>query len=108
MFRLVVGRHELGWGGNRANTVDLQKRITALQTEVAKWKALAERRQRSRCGFVSAIAVLILALGFIVGVYSAALKQTAAGLALANLGRADRRAADCARCCRRDGDGPGA
>ena len=83
MFRLVVGRHELGWGGNHASTADLQKRITALQADVAKWKALAERRQHLRRGFVSAIAVFILALGFALGVYSAALKQTAADLALA-------------------------
>ena len=84
MFRLVVGRHELGWGGSRASAADLQRRITALQADVAKWKALAEHRQRLRRGLVLAIAAFILVLGLVLGVYSAApITQAATNLALA-------------------------
>jgi hypothetical protein len=84
MFRLVVGRHQLGWGGNEADAADLQKRISALQDDVGKWKALAERQRRVRRGLVSAAAAFILAVGFALGVYSAApFKQAAADLAVA-------------------------
>ncbi len=75
-----MGRHEFGWGGSRAR----QKRGTALQADVAKWKALAEHRQRLRRGLVLTIAALILVLGLALGVYSAApITQAATKLALA-------------------------
>jgi TPR repeat protein len=82
MFRLVVGRHQLGWGGDQASAADVQKRIAALEADVAKWQAEAERRQHFRRGLASVIAVLALALGFVLGLYGGPIKQTAADLAL--------------------------
>src|SRR6266511_1990376 len=84
-----------GLGRNRAEEAALQERVTALQTALARCKATARRWTELRGGLVAAIAALMLALGFVLGLYSGPLKQAAVDL-VAALGLAPpvRNAAD--------------
>ncbi len=93
-----------GLGRNRAEEAALQERVTALQTALARCKATARRWTELRGGLVAAIAALMLALGFVLGLYSGPLKQAAVDL-VAALGLAPPvRNADAAIAAYQDSD----
>jgi TPR repeat protein len=72
-----------GLGRDRADEAVLKERVTALQAALDKCKATARRWTELRLGFVAAIAMVCLALGFVLGLYSGPLKQAAVDLAAA-------------------------
>jgi hypothetical protein len=72
-----------GLGRDRADEAVLKERVTALQAALDKCKATAGRWTELRLGFVAAIAMVCLALGFVLGLYSGPLKQAAVDLAAA-------------------------
>jgi TPR repeat protein len=93
-----------GLGRDRADEAVLKERVTALQAALATCKDTARRWSRWRHGLLASTAVLCLALGFVLGLYSAPLKQSGADLA-ATLGLAPApRNADAAIAAYQNGD----
>jgi uncharacterized protein len=82
MFRLMAGRHRQGAGGDQGDAV-LQARMATLQSELAAWKALADRRARSINMLRIGIVGLILAFAFALAAGTAPLRQAAHELAQA-------------------------
>jgi hypothetical protein len=74
MFRLPIGRHRLGAGGDRGETA-LRERIATLETELAKCKALAERRAHLITMLGMGCAGLILAVTLAMAVHTAPVRQ---------------------------------
>jgi uncharacterized protein len=70
----------LGIGRSRTEEAALVEHLTALQSALARCKDVASRWKRMRRDVIAAVAVLMLALGFVLGVYSAPLKQSIANL----------------------------
>jgi uncharacterized protein len=65
----------LGIGRGRTEEAVLVEHLTALQSALARCKDVATRWKRMRRDLMAGLAVLMLALGFVLGVYSAPLKQ---------------------------------
>jgi uncharacterized protein len=83
MFRLMTGRHQSRSGGEQAEAAVLQKRIAALQAELATCKALAGHQGHLINALKAGIATLILTLFFALGFNSEPVKQAVADLAQA-------------------------
>jgi hypothetical protein len=79
MFQLLTGRHRLGATGEHAN-VALQQRILALEAELTKYKALAERRATVIKALTAGIAVLTLTSGLALSIHTAPVAQIASRL----------------------------
>jgi uncharacterized protein len=71
-----------GIGMGRSEEAVLAQQLTALQSALARCKDVASYWKRKRRDLMAALAVLMLALGFVLGVYSEPLKQAVAGLLL--------------------------
>jgi uncharacterized protein len=80
MFRLMGGRHQARAGGERGEAAVLQKRITALEAELAACKAVAGHQGRLINALKVGLATLVVALGLALGVHSAPVRQAVADL----------------------------
>jgi hypothetical protein len=69
-----------GIGKSRTEEAVLAEELTALQSALARCKDVATRWKRMRRDLMAALAVLMLALGFVLGVYSKPLKHAIADL----------------------------
>jgi TPR repeat protein len=67
-------------GRDQAQEAALEARVTALQTALARCKGVAARWSRLRRGLIAATAVVFLGLGFALGVYREAIKQSVVDL----------------------------
>jgi uncharacterized protein len=67
-------------GRGRTEEAVLVQELTALQSALARCKDVAARWKRMRRDVMAALAALMLALGFVLGVYSAPLKQAISDL----------------------------
>lgn len=69
-----------GIGKSRSDEAILEEQVTTLQSALARCKDVAVRWKRMRRDLMAALAVLMLASGFALGVYSEPLKQAIADL----------------------------
>ena len=69
-----------GIGKSRADEALLEEKVTALQTALSRCKDVATRWKRMRRDLTASIAVLMLAVGFVLGVYREPLTQAIAHL----------------------------
>jgi hypothetical protein len=69
-----------GIGKVRTDEAVLEERVTALQSALARCSEVAARWKRKRRDLMAALAVLMLALGFVLGAYREPLKQGIADL----------------------------
>jgi len=74
-----------GLGKHRAEEEHLRKRVSALQSALDQCKGIAKRWTEVRLEVMGIIAVVFLALGFVLGMYREPILQSAGALA-ANLG----------------------
>jgi hypothetical protein len=69
-----------GIGKGRANEAHLEEQVTALQTALARCRGVATRWKRMRRDLMAAVMVVMLALGFVLGVYREPITQAIADL----------------------------
>jgi hypothetical protein len=70
----------LGLGRDRAQQALLEQRVSALQTALSRCKGVATRWRRTQWGLISGIGIMMLAVGYVAGLYSQPIKQTITGV----------------------------
>jgi len=70
----------LGLGRDRAQQALLEQRVSALQTALSRCKGVATRWRRTQWGLISGVGIIMLAVGYVAGLYSQPIKQTITGV----------------------------
>jgi len=77
---IVALLQRLGLGRHRAQQALLEQRVSALQTALSRCKGVATRWRRTQWGLISGIGIMMLAVGYVAGLYSQPIKQTITGV----------------------------
>jgi hypothetical protein len=70
-----------GLGRPRAEQAVLEQRVNALQTALNRCKGVATRWRRTQWGLIAGAGIIMLAVGYVAGLYSQPVKQTTTGVA---------------------------